>query len=126
MKNRFFMVYRSGNEKSNPVTIFEFKQPQRDDFTDQSNEEDPIDQILRYAREIKEGKLADLLLINLKRPELYPGHCLISDLVYSANGSCVDTTICDGKILMQNRKVPNEEKILEEARLQAKELVSRE
>lgn len=50
------MVYRSGNEKSNPVTIFEFKQPQRDDFTDQSNEEDPVDQILRYAREIKEGK----------------------------------------------------------------------
>jgi len=50
------MVYRSGNEKSNPVTIFEFKQPQRDDFIDKSDKEDPVDQILRYAREIKEGK----------------------------------------------------------------------
>ncbi|MDO8687268.1 MAG: hypothetical protein Q7K41_01630, partial [Dehalococcoidales bacterium] len=50
------MVYRNGNEKSNPVTIFEFKQPQRDDFAVQSNKEDPVDQILRYAREIKDGK----------------------------------------------------------------------
>ncbi|MFC2002982.1 hypothetical protein ACFLV4_03440 [Chloroflexota bacterium] len=50
------MVYRGGNEKSNPVTIFEFKQPQRDDFTNQSTEEDPIEQIIRYARDIKDGK----------------------------------------------------------------------
>ena len=50
------MVYRSGNEKSNPVTIFEFKQPKRDNFIDKSVKEDPVEQILRYAREIKEGK----------------------------------------------------------------------
>ncbi len=50
------MVYRSGNAISNPVTIFEFKQPQRDDFINKSDKEDPVEQILRYAREIKEGK----------------------------------------------------------------------
>ncbi len=65
--------------------------------------------------EIKEGKLADLLLIDLKNVSVVPGHNLISNLVYSANGSCVDTTICNGKILMQNRKVIGEEEILEKA-----------
>jgi len=50
------IAYRSGNETSNPITIFEFKQPQRDDFINQSNAEDPIEQVIRYVRDIKEGK----------------------------------------------------------------------
>lgn len=50
------IAYRSGNETSNPITIFEFKQPQRDDFINQSSEEDPVEQIIRYVRGIKEGK----------------------------------------------------------------------
>ncbi|NQU98705.1 amidohydrolase [Candidatus Woesearchaeota archaeon] len=75
--------------------------------------------------EIKEGKLADLLLINLKDINLTPAHHLISNLVYSANGSCVDTTICDGKVLMQNRKVKDEEEILEKASEVAKNLTKR-
>lgn len=77
------------------------------------------------AGEIKEGRLADLCLIDLKRAELTPGYNLTSDLVYSANGSCVDTTICNGKVLMQNRKVKGEEKILEEAKKAAQDLVNR-
>ncbi|MFA6330268.1 MAG: amidohydrolase [Candidatus Micrarchaeia archaeon] len=67
------------------------------------------------AGEIREGKLADLLLVDLRRPEMVPNHNLISNLVYSANGSCVDTTICDGKILMQDGLVEGEEKIMEKA-----------
>jgi hypothetical protein len=50
------IAYRSGNEKSNPITIFEFKQPQRDDFVNHSTKEDPIEQIIRYTREIRGGK----------------------------------------------------------------------
>ncbi len=50
------MAYRSGNERSNPVTIFEFKQPQRGDFVNQSTKEDPIEQIIRYTIDLKEGK----------------------------------------------------------------------
>ncbi len=36
-----------------------------------------------------------------------------SNIIYSANGYNVDTTICDGKILMENRKLItlDEEKI---------------
>jgi len=75
--------------------------------------------------EIKEGKLADILLIDLKKPEMMPMHDLTSNLVYSANGSCVDTVICDGKIIMKGGKVENEEKIIEKANDVAKELVKR-
>jgi 5-methylthioadenosine/S-adenosylhomocysteine deaminase len=35
--------------------------------------------------------------------------------VYAANGSCVDTVICDGRILMQNKHVPGEQEILDRA-----------
>jgi 5-methylthioadenosine/S-adenosylhomocysteine deaminase len=67
------------------------------------------------AGEIKAGALADIALINLRAPELTPSHHLTSDLVYSANGGCVDTVICDGRILMAGRRIEGEEKILEQA-----------
>ena len=65
---------------------------------------------------IEEGKLADLILLDLSQSVLVPGHDLVSDLVYSANGSVVDSVICDGKILMSNRKVEGEEEIVEKAK----------
>ncbi|MFQ6128298.1 MAG: amidohydrolase [Thermoplasmata archaeon] len=77
------------------------------------------------AGRIASGKLADIVLIDLKMPQLHPGHNLVSDLVYSANGSCVDTVICDGRILMQNRKVEGEGEILEKAGEAASDLVGR-
>jgi len=62
---------------------------------------------------IKEGLCADLCLIDLHLPALTPNHNFVSNLVYSANGSCVDTVICAGRILMQNRKVEGEAEILD-------------
>ena len=50
------VAYRGDNEASNPITIFEFKKPQRDDFADPSSKEDPIQQIIRYVNQIREGK----------------------------------------------------------------------
>lgn len=75
--------------------------------------------------EVKEGALADIALIDLQRPELTPHFNLYSDLAYSGNGGCVDTLICDGKVLMTNRRVENEETILEEARRCAFDLIRR-
>jgi len=49
----------------------------------------------------------------------------ISNLVYAANGSCIDTVICDGKILMQDKKVPGEEEIMERAAQIAYNLMKR-
>ena len=74
---------------------------------------------------IEEGKLADLILVDLKKPFMVPLHSLVSNLVFSANGSCVDTTICAGKILMQSGKVDGEEDIIEKAAETARDLVSR-
>jgi len=50
------VLFRGDNEASNPVTIFEFKKPQRDDFVNPSSNEDPVQQIVRYVNSIREGK----------------------------------------------------------------------
>jgi len=51
------MAFRGGeNQASNPITIFEFKKPQRDDFVNKSSEEDPVEQVIRYVNDIRAGK----------------------------------------------------------------------
>lgn len=50
------VLFRGDNEASNPITIFEFKKPQRDDFVNPSSKEDPVDQIVRYVNNIRDGK----------------------------------------------------------------------
>ena len=54
---------------------------------------------------IEEGKKADIILIDINKPHLYPSNDIATNLVYSANGSDVETVIIDGKIVMQDRKV---------------------
>jgi len=61
-----------------------------------------------------EGALADLALIDLRKPWLYPQSNIVSHLVYSMTGE-VDTTIVNGKVLMRNGFIPGEAEILEEA-----------
>ena len=50
------MAFRAENAASNPITIFEFKKPQRDDFANTASKEDPVQQIIRYVNDIKGGK----------------------------------------------------------------------
>ncbi|MBN2260803.1 MAG: amidohydrolase [Clostridiales bacterium] len=50
------------------------------------------------------GKHADIILVDIHNPHMYPHHDLIASLVYSASSSDVDTVIVDGKILYQNKK----------------------
>jgi len=73
---------------------------------------------------IEEGKLADLILIDLNNISMVPGHNLTSDLVYSANGSIVTDMIINGKIVMQDRKVENEQEIIKKGKEAAKKLVN--
>lgn len=83
-------------------------------------------EILRLeAGTISAGCLADLCLVDLHQPAFTPNFNFISNLVYAANGSCVDTVICDGRILMQGRKVPGEDEILERTAAIAYDLVKR-
>lgn len=45
------------------------------------------------------GRLADIVVIDLDRPHLRPVHRVVSQIVYSARGSDVDTTIVGGEIV---------------------------
>ncbi|MFC1747105.1 amidohydrolase family protein [Candidatus Neomarinimicrobiota bacterium] len=65
---------------------------------------------------LKVGNPADLILIDLEDIHLVPDHQTVPNLVYSASGSCVHTTICDGKILMRDRQVAGEEEVIVRAR----------
>ena len=52
---------------------------------------------------IREGALADLILINLDEPQLIPQNSILSGLIYSSTGAEVDTVLVDGEILMENK-----------------------
>jgi len=60
---------------------------------------------------IEEGYLADLILIDLEKTYFNPCFNFNSSLVYGANGECVTDTICNGKIVMRNRKIEGEKEI---------------
>lgn len=60
------------------------------------------------------GALADLALIDLKKPWFCPQSNMISHLVYSMTGG-VDTTIVNGRVLMRGGVIPGEAEILERA-----------
>ncbi len=68
-----------------------------------------------HAGVIAEGFLADAILVNLDAPCFATGD-VASNFVYAANSTVIDTVICDGNILMENRKIPGEEEILREFR----------
>lgn len=74
--------------------------------------------------EIKEGKLADIILINTNVPHMTPVRNPLSNIIYSALGTDVDTVICDGKILMENKelKTINEKEVISDAINAAAEL----
>lgn len=82
--------------------------------------------IFRLGRwEITEGGSPDIMLVDLNKPELTPGFDIYSDMVYSANGHVVDTVICMGKVVMENRCVNGEEEIIQNAKRIAEDLVRR-
>ena len=74
------------------------------------------------------GKRADIVLVDLRDPNLIPIHrkeTVVSDLVYSANGQNVDTTIVDGEPLMINRRFQklDQDKIGSEVRSSIAQLI---
>jgi cytosine/adenosine deaminase-related metal-dependent hydrolase len=66
---------------------------------------------------LEAGKLADIIVINQRKPHLVPVRNPISNLVYAACGSDVDTVIIDGKIIMEGREVKtiDEQDVIERA-----------
>lgn len=54
---------------------------------------------------LKPGYKADIVLINLERPHLYPRHDLAAHLVYAAGSADVETVIVNGRVLMEKGEV---------------------
>jgi len=56
---------------------------------------------------LEPGKKADIILLDLMRPEMVPWHedNLLANLVYSGTGSIVDTVIVDGAVVVRGGEV---------------------
>lgn len=76
---------------------------------------------------IKTGLQADIILLDMHKPHLYPLFDLYAHVVYAAAAADVHTVIINGKVVMEDRCVLtlNEDVVLEEAQRCADALVSR-
>lgn len=71
------MVYRTGDDAGNPVTVFELKRPQRFDYLNPGSKEDPVDQILRYCSQLRTNTLTDSKGVTIKVHENTPFYAYI-------------------------------------------------
>ncbi len=78
------------------------------------------------------GHKADVILVETNSTmftPLMPGSVdhVYSHLVFAANGSCVDTTICDGKVLMEGRRIVtvDEDEVIAKANAAFRDVVER-
>ena len=76
---------------------------------------------------LDEGKLADIIMIDLHQPNMQPINNIVTNLVYSGNKQNVVLTMIDGKILYENGKFflkENLEDIYKNAKIVADRLES--
>ncbi len=73
------------------------------------------------------GKKADVVLVDMARPHMYPLHMPVFRLVCFANGNDVSTVIVDGRVLMEDRQVSSvdESKVLDTAQAEAELMLDR-
>lgn len=53
---------------------------------------------------LEPGKKADVVLLDLRRPHLYPANMPVFRVVYFANGNDVHTVIVDGEVVLEARR----------------------
>jgi cytosine/adenosine deaminase-related metal-dependent hydrolase len=73
------------------------------------------------------GKKADVILVDLARPHLYPAHMPAFRVTCYANGNDVDTVIVDGRVLMEGRRVSSvdEDRVLDSAQMECDAMLDR-
>lgn len=54
---------------------------------------------------IREGALADLIVVDLQKPHLQPLHDVVSNIVYCGKAADVDTVMVDGRIVVEGRRI---------------------
>lgn len=65
---------------------------------------------LKNIGKIEEENIADLIIINMDEVITNPINNVFAEIVYNVKGTNVDTTIVNGKVLMENRKINNIDK----------------
>lgn len=65
---------------------------------------------------IEEGKCADIIILDINKENMKPLNDIFANIVYNAKGTNVETTIVNGRVLMENRLLNgiDEHKIYEE------------
>ena len=71
---------------------------------------------------IREGALADLLIVDMDNSYFLSPGSFLGNLVYSAHSDVISSVIAGGRFVMRDRKVPHEEEILEGARSVVREI----
>ncbi|MRG57474.1 amidohydrolase family protein [Phyllobacterium sp. SYP-B3895] len=76
---------------------------------------------------IEVGKRADIILVNMRQPHLWPPVNPVQRLARFANGADVDTTIVGGRVLMRGRKLVDQDEnaILERAETAFHRMIAR-
>jgi len=76
---------------------------------------------------LETGKKADVVLLDLRRPHLYPLNMPVFRIIYFANGNDVDTVIVDGRIALENRKATyvDEDEVLDDAQRETEAMLDR-
>ena len=73
---------------------------------------------------LEPGKRADLLIVGMSQARQTPMFDPVSHIVYVTRGDDVETTIVNGQVLMENRRVLtlNEDQVLADARRMAEDV----
>lgn len=79
---------------------------------------------LAQCETLSEGQLADLVMIDMHRPNMQPENDIVKNLVYSGSKENVKMTMVDGRILYQNGKFQIDEDV-EEIYRKANEIIGR-
>jgi cytosine/adenosine deaminase-related metal-dependent hydrolase len=66
---------------------------------------------------LETGKKADIVLVDIRKPHLYPPNMPVTRLAHFANAADVDTVIVDGAVLLRGRRpvAVDEQEILDAA-----------
>ena len=94
----------------------------------------PLDELIRMATYngaaalgidtgvIREGACADMLIVDTDSSFFLSGAPFLANFIYSAHSDCISSVICGGRLVMEDRKIPGEREILDEARRMLKKI----
>lgn len=76
---------------------------------------------------LEPGKKADIILVDLRRPHLYPAHMPEFRVTCFANGNDVHTVLVDGRVLLRDRRPvhADQDSVLDAAQREAERMIDR-